>query len=59
MVLLNYLLQFIEEDAPSGDVTSAAIIPDITCNAVIRAEQEESLRVSMRHPAFFPFWCFC
>jgi len=39
MVVLDYLLQFIEEDAPSGDVTSAAIIPDITCNAVIRAEQ--------------------
>ena len=40
MVVLDYLLQFIEEDAPAGDVTSAAIIPDITCNAVIRAEQE-------------------
>jgi nicotinate-nucleotide pyrophosphorylase (carboxylating) len=40
MAVLDYLLQFIEEDAPSGDVTSAAIIPDITCNAVIRAEQE-------------------
>ena len=40
MVLLDYLLQFIEEDAPFGDVTSAAIIPDISCNAVIRAEQE-------------------
>jgi nicotinate-nucleotide pyrophosphorylase (carboxylating) len=40
MVLLDYLLQFIEEDAPSGDLTSAAIIPDITCNAVIRAEQD-------------------
>ena len=40
MVVLDYLLQFIKEDAPSGDVTSAAIIPDITCNAVIRAEQE-------------------
>lgn len=40
MVMLDYLLQFIEEDAPSGDLTSAAIIPDITCNAVIRAEQD-------------------
>jgi nicotinate-nucleotide pyrophosphorylase (carboxylating) len=40
MVVLDYLLKFIEEDAPSGDVTSAAIIPDITCTAVIRAEQE-------------------
>ncbi len=40
MVMLDYLLQFIEEDAPSGDLTSAAIIPDISCNAVIRAEQD-------------------
>jgi len=40
MVMLDYLLQFIEEDAPSGDLTSGAIIPDITCNAVIRAEQD-------------------
>jgi nicotinate-nucleotide pyrophosphorylase (carboxylating) len=39
MVLIDYLLHFIEEDAPFGDVTSAAIIPDITCSAVIRAEQ--------------------
>ncbi len=39
MELLNYLLRFIEEDAPYGDVTSAAVIPDITCEAVIRAEQ--------------------
>lgn len=39
MVLINYLLHFIEEDAPFGDVTSSAIIPDITCSAVIRAEQ--------------------
>jgi nicotinate-nucleotide pyrophosphorylase (carboxylating) len=39
MVVLDYLLRFIEVDAPFGDVTSAAVIPDITCNAVIRAEQ--------------------
>ena len=39
MVLIDYLLHFIEEDAPFGDATSSAIIPDITCSAVIRAEQ--------------------
>ncbi len=39
MELNKYLLRFIEEDAPYGDVTSAAVIPDITCDAVIRAEQ--------------------
>ena len=40
MVVLDYLLRFIEEDAPAGDVTSDAVIPDITCDAVIRAEQD-------------------
>jgi nicotinate-nucleotide pyrophosphorylase (carboxylating) len=40
MVVIDYLLRFIEEDAPTGDVTSDAVIPDITCDAVIRAEQE-------------------
>jgi nicotinate-nucleotide pyrophosphorylase (carboxylating) len=39
MELIDYLLRFIEEDAPYGDVTSAAVIPDTTCDAVIRAEQ--------------------
>jgi nicotinate-nucleotide pyrophosphorylase (carboxylating) len=40
MVPLEYLLKFINEDAPSGDVTSESVIPDVTCRAVIRAEQE-------------------
>jgi nicotinate-nucleotide pyrophosphorylase (carboxylating) len=40
MVPIRYLVRFIEEDSPFGDVTSDAIIPDITCRAVIRAEQE-------------------
>lgn len=40
MVPLEYLLKFIDEDAPSGDVTSESVIPDVTCRAVIRAEQE-------------------
>lgn len=39
MELNTYLLRFIEEDAPYGDLTSAAVIPDISCDAVIRAEQ--------------------
>jgi len=39
MELLNQMLRFIEEDAPFGDVTSLLVIPDITCNAVMRAEQ--------------------
>jgi nicotinate-nucleotide pyrophosphorylase (carboxylating) len=40
MVPLEYLLKFIDEDAPSGDVTSESVIPDVTCRAVIRAEQD-------------------
>lgn len=38
MVPLDTLLQFIREDAPNGDATSDAVIPDISCNAVVRAE---------------------
>ncbi|NJE54087.1 carboxylating nicotinate-nucleotide diphosphorylase [Thermococcus sp. 21S9] len=41
MVPLNYLLQFIEEDAPFGDVTSEAVIPEGTkARAVIVAKQD-------------------
>ena len=39
MVSLEYLLHFIDEDAPSGDVTSEAVIPNICCRAEIVAEQ--------------------
>jgi nicotinate-nucleotide pyrophosphorylase (carboxylating) len=39
MVSLDYLLRFIDEDAPLGDVTSEAVIPDICCRAEITAEQ--------------------
>jgi nicotinate-nucleotide pyrophosphorylase (carboxylating) len=40
MVMLDYLLRFIEEDAPNGDITSNAVIPEIICDAIIRSEQE-------------------
>ncbi|WP_048149981.1 carboxylating nicotinate-nucleotide diphosphorylase [Palaeococcus ferrophilus] len=40
MVPLNYLLRFIEEDAPFGDVTSEAVIPEDTrAKAVVIAKQ--------------------
>jgi len=40
-VTLEYLLSFVREDAPSGDITTDAIIPpDTCCNAVIIAKQE-------------------
>jgi nicotinate-nucleotide pyrophosphorylase (carboxylating) len=39
MVTPEYLLRFIEEDAPAGDLTSDVIIPDVDTRAVIRAEE--------------------
>jgi nicotinate-nucleotide pyrophosphorylase (carboxylating) len=40
MIPIQYLLRFIEEDSPFGDITSDAVIPEISCRAIIRAEQE-------------------
>jgi nicotinate-nucleotide pyrophosphorylase (carboxylating) len=40
MTGLDELLHFLKEDAPDGDVTSDAVIPDIACTAVIHAEQD-------------------
>ena len=37
---LEYLLRFIEEDSPFGDITSGAVIPHRICRAVIRTEQD-------------------
>ena len=39
MVSISFLLRFIEDDAPKGDITSEVIIPDVECHAVIRSEQ--------------------
>jgi len=39
MVTLEYLLNFIREDAPFGDITSESVIPDIDCRAAITIEQ--------------------
>jgi nicotinate-nucleotide pyrophosphorylase (carboxylating) len=39
MVDVEYLLNFIREDAPFGDVTSDSIIPDCDCTAHISIEQ--------------------
>ena len=39
MVSLDYLVQFVREDAPFGDATSDAVIPEVSCHAIIRAEQ--------------------
>ncbi len=41
MIPLTYLLRFLEEDAPFGDVTSEAVIPeDLKAEAVIIAKQD-------------------
>lgn len=39
MTLINYLLTFIEEDAPFGDITSDTIIGEDTCEGVITSHQ--------------------
>ncbi len=38
MIPLHYLLRFIEEDAPWGDATSDAVVPDVVCRARILAK---------------------
>ncbi|MFA5614523.1 MAG: carboxylating nicotinate-nucleotide diphosphorylase [Methanoculleus sp.] len=38
MIPLEDLLRFIREDAPWGDATTDAVVPDVTCRAVIRAK---------------------
>ncbi|WP_297549625.1 carboxylating nicotinate-nucleotide diphosphorylase [Thermococcus sp.] len=41
MVPFSYLLKFIEEDAPFGDITSEAVIPEgVRAKAVVLAKQE-------------------
>jgi nicotinate-nucleotide pyrophosphorylase (carboxylating) len=40
MVSVEYLIRFLEEDIPFGDVTSEVMIQDISCGAVIRAEED-------------------
>ena len=37
---LDELLEFLKEDVPAGDVTSDAIIPDVSCTGIIRAEHD-------------------
>lgn len=40
MVPVDYLQKLLQEDIPHGDITSESVIPqDITCNAVITAEE--------------------
>jgi len=39
MVTIEYLLNFIREDAPFGDITSENVIPDVDCRAIVRIEQ--------------------
>jgi len=39
MVTIEYLLNFIREDAPFGDITSENVIPAMNCRAIISIEQ--------------------
>jgi len=38
MIPIEDLLGFVREDAPWGDVTSEAVVPDVACRAVVRAK---------------------
>lgn len=38
MIKISELISFIEEDAPSGDITSLAVLQDKNCRAYIRAK---------------------
>ena len=38
MIPIKDLLRFVREDAPWGDATSEAVVPDVVCRAVIRAK---------------------
>jgi nicotinate-nucleotide pyrophosphorylase (carboxylating) len=49
------LVQYLNEDVPAGDVTSDAIIPDISCTAVIRAEQDGVLAGIEEASALFSY----
>lgn len=40
MVSVEYLLNFIREDAPFGDITSENVITDIDCRAIVSIEQQ-------------------
>jgi nicotinate-nucleotide pyrophosphorylase (carboxylating) len=40
MVTVEYLLNFIREDAPFGDITSENVIPDVDCRAIVSIEQQ-------------------
>jgi nicotinate-nucleotide pyrophosphorylase (carboxylating) len=50
---LDELLEFLKEDVPAGDVTSDAVIPDVSCNAVIRAEHEGIVAGAAESAALF------
>ncbi|NYT05787.1 MAG: carboxylating.nicotinate-nucleotide diphosphorylase, partial [Methanomicrobiales archaeon] len=38
MVPIDVLVAFVQEDAPEGDCTTDAVVPETVCRAVIRAK---------------------
>jgi nicotinate-nucleotide pyrophosphorylase (carboxylating) len=38
MLPIEDLLRFVKEDAPWGDITSEAVVPDVACRAVVRSK---------------------
>ena len=37
---IDLLIDYVDEDCPNGDITSEAVIPDVTCDAIIIAEND-------------------
>jgi nicotinate-nucleotide pyrophosphorylase (carboxylating) len=56
MVSIHHLLHYIEEDSPYGDVTSDAVIPEVSCSAVIKAEQEGIIAGLEEAAALFEYY---
>jgi nicotinate-nucleotide pyrophosphorylase (carboxylating) len=40
MIPIEDLVRFVDEDAPAGDVTTMAVVPDVRCSAVIEAKEK-------------------
>ncbi|RLF89875.1 carboxylating.nicotinate-nucleotide diphosphorylase [Thermococci archaeon] len=57
MIPLSYLLKFLEEDAPYGDVTSEAVIPEnMSAKAVIIAKQAGTIAGVEEAKALFEYF---
>ena len=56
MIKMSELISFIEEDAPSGDITSLAVLPDKNCRAYIRAKSSGVIAGLEESAALFRYY---